>query len=103
MTVDTGPKLVALARALQAVRPDLTHADRADLAIEIVKANGCTIDRAGTAYFVDNARKIEPKLPVPHAGNPTRQKVHRAMAREDEAKRVLSERGTPYNSTAENP
>jgi|CXWL01.1.fsa_nt_gi hypothetical protein len=56
--------LVALARELARVRPDLTNAERAELAVKIALADGVVLaGSTGTPVFDDNARAICPELP----------------------------------------
>jgi hypothetical protein len=116
--------LVQLARTLQAERPDLTNAQRADLAVRIAKADGALIDRDGNLHIRDDARAMinegkpadaprTPKaptrcLPTPAdltsslAGVPDGPKAQaqRAAIRERHARAVL---GDSYQPTKEKP
>jgi len=66
-------KLIHLARALESARSDLSHAERADLAVQIMLADGVQIDANGEALFTDAARVIEPALPPSQRRRPRAQ------------------------------
>lgn len=56
--MSVGATTVAVFRHLEVARPDLTHTQRSDLAVQIIRDGGAQLDRDATLALTDDAKAL---------------------------------------------